>query len=59
MLIEFVERVIGESKMSGNIVQEAMLNVAFKWSVTTGWTPARARLVGPGLGGRRAAWHRL
>ena len=34
--ITFVEREFGVSKMSGNIVQEAMLNVT-KWGLTARW----------------------
>ncbi len=51
--IEFVERVIGESKMSGHIVQEAMLNVT-KWSVTLpGGPPCAGAPRRPGRGVRR------
>ena len=56
--IEFVERTVGESKMSGGIVSEAMLSVT-KWAVThrVGRLQHRTRA----LRQRReeTAWHRL
>jgi dolichol-phosphate mannosyltransferase len=56
--IEFVERVIGESKMSGQIVQEAMLNVT-KWSVTHRVDALRGRAHSARTRRQEAAWHRL
>jgi apolipoprotein N-acyltransferase len=56
--IEFVERVIGESKMSGHIVQEAMLNVT-KWSVTHRVDRLRGRARSARSRREEAAWHRL
>ena len=56
--IEFVERVIGESKMSGQIVQEAMLNVT-KWSVTHRVDALRGRAHSARARRQEAAWHRL
>ena len=56
--IEFVERVIGESKMSGNIVQEAMINVT-KWSVTHRVDALRGRARSARARRQEAAWHRL
>jgi dolichol-phosphate mannosyltransferase len=56
--IEFVERVIGESKMSGHIVQEAMLNVT-KWSVTHRVGALRGRARSARARRQEAAWHRL
>ncbi|MCU1572287.1 MAG: dolichol-phosphate mannosyltransferase [Micrococcaceae bacterium] len=46
--ITFVERELGASKMSGNIVQEAMVNVT-KWGLTVRWN----RLSGKAAGLRR------
>ncbi|WP_113719518.1 polyprenol monophosphomannose synthase [Arthrobacter dokdonensis] len=40
--ITFVEREFGASKMSGNIVQEAMFNVT-KWGLTARWNKLTAR----------------
>ncbi len=56
--IEFVERVIGESKMSGHIIQEAMLNVT-KWSVTHRVDRLRGRAQTARTRREEAAWHRL
>ena len=56
--IEFVERVIGESKMSGHIVQEAMLNVT-KWAVTHRVDAFRVRARSARTRRQEAAWHRL
>jgi len=56
--IEFVERVVGESKMSGSIVQEAMLNVT-KWSVTHRMDALRGRAPSAQARRQEAAWHRL
>jgi dolichol-phosphate mannosyltransferase len=56
--IEFVERVVGESKMSGHIVQEAMLNVT-KWSVTHRVDALRERVQSARSRRQEAAWHRL
>ena len=56
--IEFVERVIGESKMSGHIIQEAMLNVT-KWSVTHRVDRLRGRALSARSRREEAAWHRL
>ncbi len=56
--IEFVERVFGESKMSGHIVQEAMLNVT-KWSVTHRVDRLRGRAQTARTRREEAAWHRL
>jgi dolichol-phosphate mannosyltransferase len=56
--IEFVERVLGESKMSGQIVQEAMLNVT-KWSVTHRVGALRGRAHSARARRQEAAWHRL
>jgi dolichol-phosphate mannosyltransferase len=56
--IEFIERVIGESKMSGHIVQEAMLNVT-KWAVTHRVDALRTRARSARSRRQEAAWHRL
>jgi dolichol-phosphate mannosyltransferase len=56
--IEFVERVIGESKMSGRIVQEAMLDVT-KWSVTHRVGAVRDHARSARTRRQEAAWHRL
>lgn len=56
--IRFVERVVGESKMSGNIVQEAMLNVT-KWAVTHRVEALRGRARSARTRRQEAAWHRL
>ena len=56
--IEFVERVAGESKMSGHIVQEAMVNVT-KWSVTHRLDAVRGRARSVRSRRQEAAWHRL
>jgi dolichol-phosphate mannosyltransferase len=40
--ITFVEREFGASKMSGNIVQEAMINVT-KWGLSARWNKLRGR----------------
>lgn len=54
--IEFVEREIGESKMSGNIIQEAFVNVGRAGLVhRSGQLRGAARR----LAGRRERWHRL
>jgi len=47
--ITFVERELGASKMSGNIVVEAMVNVT-KWGLTARWNTLTGK-----LGGKRAA----
>jgi dolichol-phosphate mannosyltransferase len=56
--IEFVERVIGESKMSGHIVKEAMLNVT-KWAVSHRVDALRSRARSARTQRQEAAWHRL
>jgi len=45
--ITFVERELGASKMSGNIVVEAMLNVT-KWGLTARWNKLTGRKPAPG-----------
>ncbi|MFC8303379.1 polyprenol monophosphomannose synthase [Specibacter sp. NPDC057265] len=43
--ITFVEREFGASKMSGNIVQEAMLNVT-KWGLSARWNTLKGKIRG-------------
>ena len=43
--ITFVERELGASKMSGNIVVEAMVNVT-KWGLTARWNTLTGKLPG-------------
>lgn len=56
--IEFVEREVGESKMSGSIVSEAILNVT-RWAVTRRVERLQDRTRQLRRHREEAAWHRL
>ena len=56
--IEFLEREIGESKMSGDIVTEAMLAVT-RWGVTHRATQVREIMAGFTARRREGTWHAL
>lgn len=55
--IEFVEREIGESKMSRDIVQESLVRIT-GWGLAHRWAGLRGRLAG-GVGAGEGTWHRL
>jgi dolichol-phosphate mannosyltransferase len=56
--ITFVERVLGESKMSGAIVGEAMRNVT-KWAISYRLGQISGRTEQMRVGRELNAWHRL
>ncbi|MDQ2781396.1 MAG: polyprenol monophosphomannose synthase [Actinomycetota bacterium] len=56
--IRFVEREVGESKMSGSIVSEAMVNVS-RWAFTHRSEQVRSAVLARQTRRREGAWHQL